>query len=244
MIDPRTVCVAVPCYSGRVIAEQMGSLIASVRHFAGITIKTGVSDVALARNFIVAQFLKSQYEWLVTIDDDIAFTPPDFEILMQPMDPQKDKEEHTRVICRGIKTGQDAALASATLMPSLYECEADTIVCAEYSYKDDQMRPCRGGLGFTRIHRSVFTAIEQLKHDDGTPRTWQFLSEGMLCTDFFPRGSLFGQIVPSSQWVGEDHGFFTLARMAKILPRIETRTRLWHVGTKAYPYMGDIGGAQ
>lgn len=76
----------------------------------------------------------------------------------------------------------------------------------------------------------------------GGPRLWQGVHNGRLITDFFPTGPIVSRFVPTAQWKGEDHGFFTLCHMAGIIPRIETRTRLIHIGRKGYPYMGPDGG--
>lgn len=260
MIDPRQVFVAIPTYSGRIVAEAMGSLIHCTRYFAQISLTVGVSHVALARNFIAAKFLASGLEWLVTIDDDIAFVPSDFETLLEPFIPDGRERMSaadaidlgientpTRVKTREKLSGRDHSGASE---PYYDWRDADAIVCAEYSFKDDSLTPCRQGLGFTRIHRSVFEAIENLKHADGAARTWQFVKDGRLLTDFYPCGALLAQILPSAPWTGEDHGFFLLAKLAGFTPRIETRTKLFHVGTKAYPYAPgdsiqfDAGGAQ
>lgn len=261
MIDPRQVFVAIPTYSGRIVAEAMGSLIHCTRYFAQISLTVGVSHVALARNFIAAKFLASGLEWLVTIDDDIAFVPSDFETLLEPVASFQgplvsEAEAPTRIKCAGLRPPDPELVGYAINYgqpppgPVRMSIEADAIVCAEYSFKDDSLTPCRQGLGFTRIHRSVFEAIENLKHADGAARTWQFIKDGRLLTDFYPCGALLAQILPSAPWTGEDHGFFLLAQLAGFTPRIETRTKLFHVGTKAYPYAPgdsiqfDAGGAQ
>lgn len=243
MIDPRLVRVSVPCYDGKVVNELCGSLIASARFFSGITFQSGVSHVALARNFAVHSFLNSTHDWLVTIDSDIGFRPPDFLFLVEPCD---EAREVATVTPTRVKTKllqpRGTPTKNGTLQVDEVIGEADALVSAEYSYKDDRLAPCRLGLGFTRIHRSVFEAIAALKHENGEPRCWQFQAQGQLLTDYFPCGALFSQLVPNAQFVGEDHGFFMLAKMAGFIPRIETRTQLFHIGTKAYPYAGDQGG--
>lgn len=92
-------------------------------------------------------------------------------------------------------------------------------------------------------------AIETLERNrpdpGGGPRLWQGSYKGRIVTDYFPTGPMLSQFVPTAQWKGEDHGFFTLCHMAGIIPRIETRTRLTHIGRKGYPYMGPgYGGGQ
>jgi len=79
----------------------------------------------------------------------------------------------------------------------------------------------------------------------GQPRLWQTSWQGRTFYDFFPSGPLISQFVPTGEWKGEDHGFFTLCMLAGIVPRIETRTRLVHIGRKGYPYFGpQTGGGQ
>lgn len=233
MIDPRTVMLAVPTYDYKVPAEAAGMWISCAgRFFHGLSLKGGISSVALARNLIAEQFLQSSYTWLVFQDADIVASPDDFRLLMEPMETAHDASIST-VLCRQIDPAQPMG-------QSPYEDLADIIVSAEYSYKDDSLRPCRGGLGFTRIHRSVFEKIRELKHEDGTPRTYQCMYGGRLMCDYFPQGPFISQMIPNGEWKGEDVGFFTLASLAGIVPRWETRTRLWHVGTKAYPYTGGV----
>src|SRR5882672_5730122 len=136
MIDPRTVMVAIPTYSQRVVAEALGSLVASARLFAAISLTQGVAHVAMARNIVVEKFLRSGLDWLVTIDDDIAFTPADFQILMEPMqafdyatnESEPAGDHPTRTRCKGF--------AGETHLPAMID--ADAIVCAEYSYKSEE----------------------------------------------------------------------------------------------------------
>lgn len=233
MFDQRSVMVAVPCYGGRVVCELAGSLIHASRFFGAVSFIPGVSHVALARNLIAEGFLRSPFEWLVSIDDDIGFHPNDFGLLMDACDADYDKRCEanseplpTRITCAQHNGDPQSAYVAA----------ADALVTAEYAYKVEPFTPCRQGLGFTRIHRSVFEAIQNLKHEDGSARTWQFTHQGRLLTDFYPCGALLAQIVPNAPWTGEDHGFFLLAKLAGIVPRIETRTQLYHFGIKAYPY--------
>lgn len=231
MIDPRSVFVGIPCYSGSMVAELCGVLIATSRMYGRVSIKQSVSHISLARNMIAEQFKQSGLEWLLTIDDDIAPRPEDMELILgtAPVDYFHEVGEGpTRVSCPLLEQG-------SRVMGS-----ADAIVCAEYSYKDDLLRPVHLGLGFTRIHRSVFEALDNLKHtDDGSPRLWQFTHEGKLLVDYYPSGPLTAMLVPGAPWTGEDHGFFMVCKLAGIVPRIETRTRLHHIGRKAYPYIGD-----
>ena len=291
MIDPRTVCVAIPCYSGRNICELTGAIWTWQGLFSALSLKPGCSHPSLVRNLIAAQFLDSPFEWLVCVDDDIYPTRQDMELLLQPIDYDATYYDHengtpgdpipTRIEIPLVVDGQRD-------LNNKVVAQADVLVNAEYCYKDDELRPVKFGMGFTRIHRSVFRTLEALKHPDnpqwkyldraaddlqvmadrternsdqerellrimqvirenlpdpgGGPRLWQCMHKGKLCTDFFPSGPILSQFVPTAEWKGEDHGFFTLCHIAGIVPRIETRTRLTHVGTKGFHYEGPDTG--
>lgn len=289
MLDPRTVMLAMPCYDGKVMAEFLGQVIGVAgKYFGAVSLPTECSHVSLARNLIAGTFLASHCEWLVCIDSDIVpHSGVDFDYLMEPCNATEvycDADEArpdyahalprpTRIQCRQRELDYDAQEVIEQV------AEADVLVCAEYAYKQDEHQAVHFGMGFTRIHRSVFKTLEALKHDGGptvevrrdlfeqlkawradgwgkdcqliieqlldttedkagTPRLWQVSHKGRLYTDFFPSGPILSQFVPTAEWKGEDHGFFTLCQLAGIVPRIETRTRLLHVGRKAYPYLG------
>lgn len=297
MIDPRTVCVAIPCYSGRNICELTGSIWTWQGLFAALSMPAECSHPSLVRNIIAGQFLASNFEWLVCIDDDIYPTRHDLELLLQPTDPQAVYFEDPDAVCGAShSTAQPTRIAVALVEDGQRDlnCKkagaADVLVNGEYCYKDDELKPVKFGLGFTRIHRSVFRTLEALTHEPnpsyqslkscaerlherveglkssgqsqlaelieadaqtieqhlpdpgGGPRLYQTQHKGRLYTDFFPSGPLLSQFVPTAEWKGEDHGFFTLCMIAGIVPRIETRTRLMHMGRKGYQYMGPDTG--
>lgn len=296
MLDPRTILVAIPCYDGKLMAETAGVLLSCQGLFAALHTPSECSHISLVRNLIAGQFLASQFEWLVCIDSDIAFTRRDLELLLEPCDLNQDYVEPTAQVTeadagrpprptRGV-IAQSTDLRTPDVKSA---AAADMLVCAEYSYKNDQGEPVRLGMGFVRIHRSVFQVLEELKHEAGSTvevrrdlferlktdvldedlytesisrddlqelfrtatdrcgesRLWQCSHQGRRYTDFYPSGPILSQFVPTAQWQGEDHGFFTLCMLAGIIPRIETRTRLIHIGRKGYPYLGpDQGGGQ
>jgi hypothetical protein len=89
---------------------------------------------------------------------------------------------------------------------------------------------------------ATFALIDKLKETQtsqaGTPRLWQAQHGGRVFYDYYPSGPLLSQHVPSGDWKGEDHGFWTLCMLAGLVPRVERRTRLIHIGRKGYPYFG------
>jgi len=82
------------------------------------------------------------------------------------------------------------------------------------------------------------------ENEGGTPRVWQTMHKGMLLSDFYPSGGQLAQSMPVSGWKGEDHGFFTLAMLAGVIPRVERRTQLTHIGRKGYHYQRGVTSAQ
>jgi hypothetical protein len=115
----------------------------------------------------------------------------------------------------------------------------DKVVIAEYARKIIGEPPVEFGLGFTRVHRSVFEACKELKADDGTERLNRFYHRGQMMVDYFPSGAL-----ESGRWIGEDQGFFMWVGLAGFTPRIEKRTRLGHVGRFVYGYPDQVPGYQ
>lgn len=87
--------------------------------------------------------------------------------------------------------------------------------------------------------------LKSVSDTAGTSRIWQASHNGRLFYDFFPSGAMLSAGLPHGDWKGEDHGFWTLCALAGLIPRIERRTRLMHIGRKGYLYLGpDEGGGQ
>jgi len=170
MIEPNTVMVAVPCGDGRIMAELAGALVMVKNRYYQLSMPAECSSVSLVRNTIADDFMHacdlkgSCLEWLVCVDSDTYFSPQDWDLLMQPTDDEYEKREGaptpssipiTEIVGRDLSSGK-----------LLYkESPADMLVSAEYSYKNDSGEPVRLGMGFTRVHRSVFEKLRELRHD-------------------------------------------------------------------------------
>lgn len=292
MIDPRTVMITIPAYGGRTEAELTGMISTYQGLYAALSVQPECSHVQLVRNIIADVFMSTNFEWMIGLDADTIATRRDLELLLEPADlqaryasiesfaPQNLPQTPSRVVTALTIDDQDPHSFS---YDNKYMGAADLLVASEYSFKNDTLEPCRNGLGFYRVHRTVFERLQALKHDGGPtvevqrhhmerliemtkvgaawqpvemmelcqamvesredkagqPRIYQTWHEGRQYWDYYPSGPLISQYVPGgSQWMGEDAGFFTLCQLAGIQRRIETRTRLLHVGRKAYPYLG------
>jgi hypothetical protein len=197
-IDPRTICLAIPCHTGRVdvlCANGVCNVIGTGRLANQPLWQYGGSDVRAVRNSIAHQFLnRTTAEWLVMIDDDIGFSVRDWDYLFED------------------EAGERA-------------------VVAEYLQKTAERRIAHFGLGFCRVHRSVFEALEQLTGEDGTPWVKQGMYCGQLLWDYYCNG-----VNAAGEYRGEDHGFWTLVRLADVQLRVERRTNLVHSGRGEWRY--------
>lgn len=118
----------------------------------------------------------------------------------------------------------------------LWEDQANELaVCGEYLQKiDGDKVPARFGLGFARVHRSVFTMLTQLTVEDGSPYLRQGYYAGKLLWEFFPQG-----VTISGEYRQEDHGFWQLVRLAQVAVRLERRCKLAHSGRSTWRYDAD-----
>lgn len=116
---------------------------------------------------------------------------------------------------------------------------SEDIVTAPYARKIPGTSPANYGLGFTRVHRRVFDAIDNLKNDDGAEYASRFYMDGAMHVNYFPGG-----VTGDSRWLGEDRGFFTLCAMAQLDHRLETRCQLRHVGSFVYGYPDQSNGVR
>jgi hypothetical protein len=120
----------------------------------------------------------------------------------------------------------------------LWEGE-ENIVIGPYARKIPGL-PCnKFGLGFTRVHRSVFDKLDKLENIDGTETAQRFYLESQIMVHYFPVG-----VTGDSRWLDEDRGFFLLCAMAGIFYRIEERCRLGHVGAFIYGYPNQDNGSK
>lgn len=113
----------------------------------------------------------------------------------------------------------------------------EQVVMAEYARKCLGEPPVQYGLGFTRVHRSVFEKMKALTMEDGSERLGRFYHRGKMMVDYFPNGA-----IQSGRWIGEDQGFFMWVGYTGASARLETRTKLKHVGRFEYGYPEQIPG--
>lgn len=114
-------------------------------------------------------------------------------------------------------------------------------VCAEYLKKtqDLTIEVANFGLGFARVHRSVYETLDALDREDGEPRLLRYRSgvdiAGQRAIEEFVEYHPIG-VLPDGSRRNEDHGFWLLVRLAGIQIRKETRTKLGHTGPYTWVY--------
>lgn len=116
----------------------------------------------------------------------------------------------------------------------------EIIATAEYCRKMMEYSPVTFGMGFVRIHRSVFAKLDNLMDDEGKPLVGTYYEDGHIERDYFRTGAS-----SDSKWMAEDFGFWSLVHLSGIKPKVEKRTTLKHWGMHAYVYRHDTEfGAQ
>jgi hypothetical protein len=123
----------------------------------------------------------------------------------------------------------------------LMEQQGDELcVCAEYLKKTQDLSPqiANFGLGFARVHRSVYQALDELRHENGSPRLLRYRSyvvDNPTKSEDFVEYHPIG-VMPDGSRRNEDHCFWMLVRLAGIAIRKETRTKLGHTGAYTWWY--------
>lgn len=117
-------------------------------------------------------------------------------------------------------------------------------VCAEYMKKTQDLSPqvANFGLGFARVHRSVYEQLDELTTEDGAPRMLRYRSRvelrGQTGIEEFVEYHPIG-VHPDGSRRNEDHGFWLMVRLAGLPLRKETRTKLGHTGPYTWWYDHD-----
>lgn len=153
--------IATPVRGRATDFEYTVGLMHSAGLYGGWMPMGGQSDIYVARNGLVSEFMKMKHDQLVFIDSDIGFTRTDLQDLVTSPAP----------LVSGLYAGKDNAMK-----PVYVPLEKDAPLPKE-GLIDAKYVPC----GFLCIHRSVFEAIKPLVAEYGPPEApiWQFFN-GMI----------------------------------------------------------------
>jgi hypothetical protein len=127
----------------------------------------------------------------------------------------------------------------ATMQEFLYVLDGpEQVVIAPYARKEMGREPVGFGMGFCRIHRSVFDTLNEWTNEDGSEALQRYYITGKgIATHFFYTGSS-----PEARWYGEDTGFWHFCACNDITQRVERRTQLFHLGLHRYGYPNQLAG--
>jgi hypothetical protein len=112
---------------------------------------------------------------------------------------------------------------------------SEQVVIAPYARKILGMQPTGFGMGFSRIHRSVFEMLDGMVDEEGKDMLGRYYLDGEIATHYFQTG-----VSPDARWFGEDTAFWHYCAQAGITQRLERRTRLGHAGRFVYRYPNQI----
>lgn len=115
----------------------------------------------------------------------------------------------------------------------------EQIVIAPYSRKEFGREPVGFGMGFCRIHRSVFEDLNAWVDENGEEVLGRYYQSEVpphpIATHFFYTGTS-----PEARWYGEDTGFWHFCARRGFTQRLEHRTCLGHIGRHKYGYPDQI----
>lgn len=114
----------------------------------------------------------------------------------------------------------------------------EQIVISPYARKEFGREPVGFGMGFCRIHRSVFVTLNEWVNEEGEEVLGRYYQSEMpqpIATHFFYTGPS-----PEARWYGEDTGFWHFCARNNFSQRLERRTRLGHIGLHKYGYPDQI----
>jgi hypothetical protein len=179
------------------------------------TYLSGCSLIDVVRNSLAKTFRDSGYQKVLMIDDDIVFKWQD---IMQMLHHSLNHQ----VVCATYPSRVELASLQNRFYVRAYE---DTP-----QWTEDGLLKIQGvGAGFTIIDRSVFDQLQ----DATEAYSGGSVQKGVVANrtqhhNFFPIG------IRDGEHHGEDHGFFRLCVDNGIIPVLDPRIDLGHVGTKTF----------
>lgn len=188
------VMLAIPAYRGIVCPQFVDSLEETGKYLTEmgidyfVSVLTGCCYIQIARNKLVSEFINSDADKLVFLDDDISWNKFDLVKLITDSEP---------VTCGVYRLKTDFEEYPAILV-------ADSNGAANIC--DSKIEATRVPTGFLCVDRSVFETLlwsyPELSYTEVERGTGNLNTKDYF--DFFPQG------VKNNEWVGEDYAFCDL----------------------------------
>ena len=210
----RKLFIGIPCHDGRLNVKTAFNLVQlmpeAMRLGVGVTLSdiSNCSIITLARNSLVAEFLKTDCTELLFIDSDVIATPAD---ILRLMAQSGDKDITAGAYPRRARDKK--------FFTDLYWTEDDNL-----EFDGSLMRVKRVGTGFMLIQRHVIEKMVEMHPE------WSYKNK--------PTGermaALFDFDIVDDQYVGEDYLFCDRATQLGFKVHIDVDISLPHIGSETF----------
>lgn len=187
--------IAIPAYRGIVCPPFVDALEATGEYFTEkgldyqINVLPGCCYIQVARNILAQDFIESDCDKMLFLDDDISWNPEDaYKLVM------KDKD---------VVAGVYPLKSDVEEYPAYFPTDSNRRAKIE----DDLMEAVRIPGGFLAIKKEVFLKLQEAYPSHKYTEIQRGIKEPKprdFC-DFFPQG-----VNANKQWEGEDYGFCRL----------------------------------
>jgi hypothetical protein len=214
--------LALPCYGAQMTRPFVSGLLESMLCsdvIGYIDFLDNDSLVCRARNKLAAQFLASEFEWLMFIDVDLAFTP----------------EQLIRIWLHAIKEKRKI-VGGLYAMKKISPQFVANWLPGEAPDATGAVKVSELGTGFLLIHRSVFeTMREKMPEIAFTPDALPGTSHQPIGWDFFAVGPYADKTSGTTRYLSEDWMFCRRARDLGFDIWADTFVQISHIGVMSFP---------
>jgi hypothetical protein len=214
VLEGRKLFIAIPCHDGRLNVKTAYALAQLMPEAMRLGVSVTLSDISncslitMARNCLVAEFLKTECTEMLFIDSDVVVTPND---ILRLMAQSGDKDVTAGAYPRRAKDKK--------FFTDLYWTEDNNL-----EFDGSLMRVQRVGTGFMLIQRHVIEKMMEAHPE------WSYLNK--------PDGeripALFDFAIVNDNYVGEDYLFCNRVTEMGFKVHIDVDISLPHVGTEAF----------
>jgi hypothetical protein len=214
VLEGRKLFIAIPCHDGRLNVKTAYALAQLMPEAMRLGVSVTLSDISncslitMARNCLVAEFLKTECTEMLFIDSDVVVTPND---ILRLMAQSGDKDVTAGAYPRRAKDKK--------FFTDLYWTEDNNL-----EFDGSLMRVQRVGTGFMLIQRHVIEKMMEAHPE------WSYLNK--------PDGeripALFDFAIVNDNYVGEDYLFCNRVTEMGFTVHIDVDISLPHIGTEAF----------
>ena len=214
VLEGRKLFIAIPCHDGRLNVKTAYAIAQLMPEAMRLGVSVTLSDISncslitMARNCLVAEFLKTECTEMLFIDSDVVVTPND---ILRLMAQSGDKDVTAGAYPRRAKDKK--------FFTDLYWTEDENL-----EFDGSLMRVQRVGTGFMLIQRHVIEKMMQAHPE------WSYLNK--------PDGeripALFDFAIVNDNYVGEDYLFCNRVTEMGFTVHIDVDISLPHIGTEAF----------